>query len=80
MFSSVFTQLFALQNQVTKDDKNPWRKILTSVPVWALTAAFFANAWGDEMLFTFLPNFLNDILGFNVSQVSYGIFVIFNIY
>jgi len=27
----------------------PWRKILTSLPVWALTVAFFVFCWGFSM-------------------------------
>jgi len=56
---------------VITQDRNPWKQILKSGPVWALTAAYFANAWGFEMLFTFLPNFLKDILGFDISQSGF---------
>jgi len=57
--------------KVTKDDRNPWKDIVKSLPVWALVAAFTSFAWGMEMLFTFLPTFLKDILGFNISQSGF---------
>jgi len=46
----------------------PWRHIFTSVPVWALAAAHFANTWGYVTLATCLPLFMHDILGFNLTR------------
>jgi len=46
----------------------PWQKILTSVPVWALAVAFFANNWGYFTLVTCLPLYMHDVLGFNISK------------
>jgi len=43
----------------------PWREILTSVPVWALAAAYFGHAWGLHTLMNYLPLFVHDVLGFN---------------
>jgi len=56
---------------VIKEDRNPWKAILKSGPVWALTAAFISNTFGSEILFTSLPNFLKHILGFNISQSGF---------
>jgi len=46
----------------------PWRKILTSVPVWALAVAFFANVWGFYTLVSCIPLFMHDVLGFNMTK------------
>ena len=45
----------------------PWRKILTSVPVWALAVAFFCNDWGFYTLATCIPLFMHDVLGFDMT-------------
>jgi len=46
----------------------PWRKILTSVPVWALAVAFFANNWGFSTIISCIPLYLHDVLGFNMTK------------
>ena len=46
----------------------PWREIVTSVPVWALAVAFFANNWGYFTLATCLPLFMHDVLGFDITM------------
>ena len=46
----------------------PWRKILTSAPVWALAVAFFANAWGFSTLAACIPMFMHDVLGFDMTK------------
>jgi len=46
----------------------PWRKILTSLPVWALDIAFFALNWGYSMTMTWIPVFMRDVLGFNMTN------------
>jgi len=45
---------------------NPWRKLLTSVPVWALAIAFFADAWSFYTVVYCIPMFMHDVLGFNM--------------
>ena len=45
----------------------PWRGILTSVHVWALAVACFANSWGFITLAACLPLFMHDILGLNLT-------------
>jgi len=44
-----------------------WQEILTSVPVWTLALAFFANNWGYFTLATCLPLFMHDVLGFDIA-------------
>jgi len=46
----------------------PWRKILTSVPVWALAIAFFVEDWGFFTVVTCIPLFIHDVLGFNMQN------------
>jgi len=46
----------------------PWRKIFTSLPVWALAIAYFVCNWGMNMLITWAPVFMYDVLGFNVTN------------
>jgi len=46
----------------------PWRKIITSVPVWALAVAFFANNWGYFTMATCLPLYMHDVLGADMTS------------
>ena len=46
----------------------PWRKILTSVPVWALAVAFFASLWDFYTLASCIPLFMHDVLGFDMTN------------
>jgi len=46
----------------------PWRKMLTSVPVWALAVAFFANDWCFYTVASCIPMFMHDVLGFNMTN------------
>ena len=45
----------------------PWRKIFTSVPVWALAIAFFVNCWGFQTLSSCLPMYMHDVLGVDMT-------------
>ena len=53
---------------LTAHPPTPWRKFLTSVPVWALTIAFFAAAWGYFTLMICLPLYMHDVLGFDITS------------
>jgi len=46
----------------------PWRKIFTSVLVWALAVAFFASIRGFYTLATCIPLFMHDMLGFDMTN------------
>jgi len=46
----------------------PWRKIFTSIPVWALTVALFVYSWGFSMTVTWIPVFMRDVFGFNMTN------------
>lgn len=44
----------------------PWKAIITSSAVWAIIVAQFADIWGLFTLQTQLPQFLNDVLDFDI--------------
>ena len=46
----------------------PWRRLLTSVPLWALAAALFTGDWGFNVLSTCIPLFMHDVLGFDIAE------------
>ena len=48
----------------------PWKKILTSVPVWALTALFTSECWVIYGLMTSLPLYMHDVLGLNMTHIG----------
>lgn len=48
----------------------PYKKILTSVPVWALTVCHFGQNWAFLTLLTLMPSYMSHVLGVNVDQVS----------
>ncbi|XP_063224784.1 vesicular glutamate transporter 1-like [Bacillus rossius redtenbacheri] len=58
------------QDKIYKAVLHPWRKILTSAPVWAVAIAHFAEAWGSHTLLKQLPSFLGDTLNYNEQQVG----------
>ena len=47
----------------------PYLKILTSVPVWAIIIAEFANGWGIFMIITEGPNFISKVLDRDITSV-----------
>lgn len=46
----------------------PWRSILSSGPVLALIFAQLAQDWGFYVTETYLPKYLNDILGVSIGD------------
>jgi len=48
----------------------PWKKILTSVPVWVLSALFFAESWLFNGLMISLPLYMRDVLGLNMTHIG----------
>uniref|UniRef100_A0A1Y1LXB9 Major facilitator superfamily (MFS) profile domain-containing protein n=3 Tax=Photinus pyralis TaxID=7054 RepID=A0A1Y1LXB9_PHOPY len=51
----------------TEAAATPWKAILTSAPVWALTAAYFAHGWGFSTLNTNVPSYMAKVLNFNIA-------------
>lgn len=48
----------------------PWFHLLTSVPVWALTASRFACLWGQFTVLTSLPTYLSAVLRMPLSRTG----------
>ena len=46
----------------------PWRSILLSVPVWAITCAHVSQAFGVYVLLTELPNYMKNILDMDLKS------------
>jgi len=53
---------------LTGHPPTPWRKILTSLPVWALAVALLAYLWGYFTLAICLPLYMHDVLGFDMTR------------
>lgn len=54
----------------TKVMRTPWKAIFTSIPMWALIIVHCGQNWGYWTLITELPTYMNDILKFNLEEVS----------
>ncbi|KAF8787065.1 sialin-like [Argiope bruennichi] len=46
----------------------PWKKVLTSVPVWILMITHFGQNWGFYTFLTELPTYLSSILHFDIKS------------
>ncbi|KAG8313437.1 hypothetical protein J6590_001905 [Homalodisca vitripennis] len=51
-----------------QDMRTPWRKILTSGPVWAVHASSFGYLWSYWTFVTMLPNYFSHVLGFDIKN------------
>ena len=59
----------SLSNQTKNEQvKTPWKAIWTSSAVWAIIAAQFSEGWGFFTLQTQLPQFLKDVLDFDLAK------------
>ena len=56
------------KNKTDKEVLIPWKAIWTSTAVWAIIAAQFAEGWGFFTLQTQLPQFLKDVLNFDIAK------------
>eukprot|EP01061_Rhynchopus_euleeides_P001435 TRINITY_DN11013_c0_g2_i3.p1 TRINITY_DN11013_c0_g2~~TRINITY_DN11013_c0_g2_i3.p1 ORF type:complete len:531 (+),score=183.03 TRINITY_DN11013_c0_g2_i3:48-1595(+) len=63
------------KNDVPKSASPPWISFLLSVPAWAIYINHFANNFCVYTLMTYLPKYMDEVLGFNLSE-SGGIAVI----
>ncbi|KAK7862498.1 hypothetical protein R5R35_005921 [Gryllus longicercus] len=54
-----------------KKISHPWKKFLTSMPVWAIVVAHFCENWGFYTLLTQLPSFMKDTLHFDLKQAGF---------
>ncbi|XP_075259727.1 sialin-like isoform X3 [Convolutriloba macropyga] len=46
----------------------PWKRVVTSLPMWAIMAAHFGNTFIQYGLMTCLPQYLSHVLNFDISQ------------
>jgi MFS transporter, ACS family, solute carrier family 17 (sodium-dependent inorganic phosphate cotransporter), other len=63
-----FIETSLLNQTNNKEAKIPWKAIWTSSAVWAIIAAQFSEGWGFFTLQTQLPQFLKDVLNFDIAQ------------
>ncbi|RZB41338.1 MFS 1 and/or Sugar tr domain containing protein [Asbolus verrucosus] len=54
-----------------KTVQHPWKKILTSMPVWAIVASHFCDNWGFYTLLTQLPTFMKDSFNFELGKTGF---------
>ncbi|XP_044004830.1 vesicular glutamate transporter 2.2-like [Aphidius gifuensis] len=50
---------------------HPWKKILKSVPFWAIVAAHFSENWGHQTMMTQLPTFMQQVLHFGIVETGF---------
>jgi ACS family sodium-dependent inorganic phosphate cotransporter len=63
----------SLKSQTTnKKVPVPWKSIFKSTAVWAIIAAQFSEGWGFFTLQTQLPQFLNDVLKFDLTKSGFA--------
>lgn len=58
----------AASSSATKVVSTPWRSILTSLPVWGLTAAHCGQMVGYWTLLTSLPNYMKNVQGYAIAD------------
>jgi sugar phosphate permease len=58
------------KSEDTKLPNPPFRKIITSIPVYALMFTHIGNNWGMYTLLTEIPTYLNDIQHISLKSVS----------
>ncbi|XP_019621641.1 PREDICTED: sialin-like [Branchiostoma belcheri] len=56
----------SIGDKVQQKPRVPWLKVLSSLPVWALIVGQFSTNWGSYFLLTQLPNYMKNVLGFNI--------------
>lgn len=56
---SIYVSIFDFFFLVVSLLDYPWKDILTSMPVWAITCAHFCENWGFYTLLTQLPSYMN---------------------
>ena len=64
-------KLYIAEGQHTADTgqvRVPWKRILCSPPVWAISIASFAHNWVTYLTLTDLPLYFEDVLNMNISE------------
>jgi hypothetical protein len=54
----------------------PWKKMLTSGPLWAIVVAHVSYTWVTSWMMSYLPKYLRDRLKFDVQEVPFIIIII----
>lgn len=54
----------------TQNPPVPWKTLLRTKAVWAIIIVNFANGWGYYTMLSELPTYMNDVLGFDISEVT----------
>lgn len=49
----------------------PWKKVFTSVPMYAIIAAHFTENWGVYTMITQLPAFLTEVLDYSLQLAGF---------
>lgn len=57
-------------NHIKVNVDPPWKRFLTSLPVWAIMIAHFSENWGFYTLLTELPTFMKDVLKFDLKDAG----------
>eukprot|EP00058_Branchiostoma_floridae_P027629 XP_002613120.1 hypothetical protein BRAFLDRAFT_73023 [Branchiostoma floridae] len=64
-------QTITIEGGVAKEGALPWKKVLTSGPVWAILVAHFCENWGFYTMLTSLPLFLQQIFHYDLDEVRH---------
>ncbi|KAL1517435.1 hypothetical protein ABEB36_001200 [Hypothenemus hampei] len=71
-------ELTYIQNSIKEYSANqewstkvPWKKIFTSVPVWAIVVSHFGENWGFYTLLTQLPKYLKDVHNYDLGKSGF---------
>ncbi|CAH0769333.1 unnamed protein product [Bemisia tabaci] len=60
----------SIGNQGHRAGSMPWKKILTSAPVWAIVAAHYTENWGFYTMLTELPSYMEDRFSFSLKSAT----------
>ena len=60
----------ASTTSIDKRKNIPWKAIWLSMPVWAISMAKFCGAWGNLMLMSKLPSYLNTMMHVPIQTVN----------
>ncbi|XP_025907065.1 sialin isoform X3 [Nothoprocta perdicaria] len=60
--------LSSVKDQLSTQKSVPWRRILGSLPLWAIVVAQFSYNWTFYTLLTLLPTYMKEILRFDAQE------------
>ncbi|XP_076460482.1 sialin-like isoform X2 [Babylonia areolata] len=56
------------QDGASKKLSTPWRRMLTSGPLWAIVVAHMSYSWVTSWMMAYLPKYLRDVMKFDVDE------------